>query len=252
LGNGNVTEFFKGYIPRDYREFPLGSIPYCKPFDFPPIPRAEWKDRIDYLAEQKAKLSDLVDAQGIKPSSQGKTNYCWAHGTVNAMRVVRATNGQPHLDLSAAAVAAQVKNFRNQGGNTYQSIPWVAEHGVPTMDTWPANAIDRSLVTPEMKAEAMLNRLTEWWELDDNDFEQKATCLLSGIPVAAGYSHWSHLICDLDLVYRGSGSSIEFGVHFMNSWGATWGDYKNGRGELWGRKAVSFDQAAPRVVRVSA
>jgi hypothetical protein len=245
-------ELAKGYIERDYLAQPQGSIEFCKAFDLAPIPRDEWKDRIDYLAEQKASLVDVVEFHGIESSDQNGYGYCWAHGTVNAMRVVRAANNQPYLDLSATAVAAQIKNFRNQGGNTFEAIPWVAKRGVPTFATWPQNVVERRLVTPEMEREALENRLTEWYELEPNDFEQKATCLLSCIPVAAGYSHWGHLVCDLRLVYRGSGRSLEFGVEYLNSWKPTWGPNGNGRSTLWGRKAVSFDQAAPRVVKVAA
>ena len=234
-----------GYIARDYQALPRGRVAYTAPFDLTPIPKSEWKDRIDYLKEQKAGLKDVVVAHSLKPSDQNGYRYCWAHGTVNAMRVLRAKEGQPYADLSATAVAAQIKNFRDQGGNTFDAIPFVAEHGVPTFANWPQNKVDRKYVTEAMKDEAARYKLTEWYELEPNDFEQKATCLLNGIPVVAGYSHWGHMICDLELVYKGD----EFGVHFMNSWGEDYGE--GGFGELWGRKAVSFDQAAPRVVRVA-
>jgi hypothetical protein len=236
-----------GYIPRDYKAQPRGTVAFTSPFDLKPIPKSEWKGRIDYLKEQKARLSDVVTANGLKASDQNGLPYCWAHGTVNAMRVLRAKEGQLYLDLSATAVAAQIKGFRESGGNTFDAIPHVAKHGVPTFKTWPQNKMDRSLVTEEMKDEASLTTLKEWYEMEPNDMEMKATSLLSGIPVIGGYSHMGHMMCDLDLIYKGD----EFGVLTWNSWGETWGNFGNGTMELWGRKAVSFDQAAPRVVRVA-
>lgn len=247
-----MSELATGYIPRDYTAQPLGSIEFCAPFDLTPIPQSEWKDRIDYLEETKSSLTHVVDAAGILGSYQNGLPYCWMHGTVNCLRVLRAKEGQPYRELSATAAAAQVKGFRQQGGNTYEAIPFLAKNGVPTTDLWPQNKMDRSLVTPEMKAAALENRLTEWYEMEPNDLEQKMTCLLSGLPIAAGYSWWGHLICDLKAIYRESRGSIEYGVESLNSHGERWGDFQNGRLQIWGKKAFSFDQAAPRVVRVAA
>src|SRR5690606_23902847 len=94
---------------------------------------------------------------------------------------------------------------------------------------------------------AKRHRLTEWYEMEDNNLAQKMTALLLGFPVCAGYMHWGHMVCDLVPMYRTTGSKIEYGVRGWNSWGTTWGPHKDGTYELWGKKAVSFDQVTVRV-----
>lgn len=239
-----------GYIPRDYNALPMGKVAFCAPFDLPIPPRNEWPDRIDYLNEQKATAWHIIQSAKLIASDQARTNFCWAHGMVNAMRIIRAMNGQPYKELSAAAVAAQITKFRNEGGNNYMSIPFLAKHGVPTVNEWPANAIDRQYVTEAMKAEAAENTLSEWYELEPKNEEQKMACLLYGFPVPAGYMDIGHMMCAVKPMYRKSGSGYEFGSLDWNSWGQ---DYNGGTGcmERWGSKFRSFDQCAPRVVRVS-
>lgn len=238
-----------GYIPRDYTAQPLGSIAECKAFSLPPIPKEEWPDRIDYLREQKARLTDVADLHGIKGSDQGPLPYCWMHGAMNSCRILRAKARLPYKELSATAAAAQIMNFRQKGGNTFDGIPWLVKNGIPETKYWPERSLDRKYLTPEMTANALENKLTEWDEMEPNDMEQKATALLNGFPVCAGYMHWGHMISDFDLIYRKRGNSYEFGVESLNSHGPTWGEFGNGRVQLWGSKAVSFDQAMLRVVR---
>lgn len=239
---GSTGTFGKGYEPRDYATQP--TVEFCSPYpDGFIIPEVEWRERIEELERNKATLTDVRTRHGIKTLSQSSTNYCWSFGTVNGIRMARAAAGYPYLDLSPTAVAAQIKGFRNVGGNTFDAIPWIAEHGVPTTEHWPLNRIDRRYVTPEMKADAKRTVLTEWYELPSNNFAAAASCLLRGIPVAMGLSWWGHLICGLTLRSLPNG---DFGIEIENSWGEQWGD--KGLGVLTRRKATAFDQAAPRVV----
>jgi hypothetical protein len=240
-----------GYIERNYATSPLGAVPYCAPFDLPIIPRSEWKDRIDYMTEHKTRLTDILEFWEYKAGDQDGYGYCWAWGTVQAFILIRAAMGLPFAHLNPHALAAQVMGFRDRGGNTFDAIPWLVEHGCPTFETWPGWSMNRALAESKVvKEDAIQYRLTEWYELRPNNFDQKATCLLNGIPVIAGYSHLGHMMADLDLKYRENRGQIEFGVDTLNSWGAT--NNGNGRMLLWGQKAVSFDQAAPRVSTTSA
>lgn len=241
-----------GYLPRNYSRNPIGSIPYCVPFDLPLIPRDEWKDRIDDLKDKKARLTDILDQLQILADDQNGFGYCWSYGTVQAFILTRAIMGLPYRKLNPHALAAQVMQFRDRGGNTFDAIPWLVEKGCPTYDTWPQWSMDRSLATSKaVKEESVKYRLTEHYELDPNNLDQKMTLLLGGAgqptPVIAGYLDIGHMMCDLDAVYRINGSSIEYGVDSLNSWGATSGPLKNGRVLRWGSKAKSFDQAAPRL-----
>lgn len=233
-----------GYEPRDYEAQPAGSVQFCAPM--PPamkIPRVEWDERIRELEENKATLVHVRARAGLKTLYQGQTNYCWAFATVNAVRILRAANGLPNLDLSATAVAYQIKGGRNVGGNTYEAIPHIATHGVPETKYWPLNSFDRRHISPAMKLNAQRTRLTEWYELKSNDFDALASCLLRNIPVVMGQFHWMHMVCGLALRKLKNGG---YGVEIENSWGDWWGN--KGLGVLTEDKAISFDQAAPRVV----
>lgn len=242
-----------GYIPRDYEAVPPGTVQFCEPMPgMLRIPRVEWDERIKELEAKKATLSDLRKAAGLKTLNQGMTNYCHSFGTVNAIRLIREANGLPPVDFSPTGVAAQFQNFRNAnnrpaglGGNTYQNIPWIAEHGIPLASDWPLNKIDRKYATPDMKARAAQHKLTEWYELPRNDFDAAASCLLRGIPVVMGLAWWGHMICGMTLRKVKGG----YGIEIWNSHGPQYGD--DGCAILTERRATAFDQAAPRVVSLS-
>lgn len=231
-----------GYQPRDYDLQP--TVKFCSPL--PPdfvIPRDEWDAIIRAQEENQATLRHVRDRAGIKTKSQNGTNYCWAFGTVAAVQLVRAAAGMPTVALSPTAVAAQVTKYRNVGGNTFDAIPWIAEHGVPTVGQWPLNKIDRQYATAETANNAANYRLTEWYELKSNSFDQAASCLLRGIPVILGLMWWGHMVCGVRLVSLGGG---KYGIEIENSHGEGYGE--KGLAVLPEQKATAFDQAAPRVV----
>ncbi len=239
----------KGYEPRNYSAQPYGSVPYTKAFDLELIPRDEWKDRIDYLNEHKCSLMHLVERARergeFKLNYQNGLPYCWNHGAVHALQVCRLKEGQPWVELSATAGAAKIKGFEERGGNTWDGIPFMAENGVPTVKHWPENEMKRANDNPETWKNAKQFKLDEWLELKSKDLDQKMTCLLNLIPVVSGYDWWGHMVCDLEATYRVSRGRTTFGVKGINSHGRKWGESKDGTYQLWGDKAISFDQAAP-------
>ena len=79
--------------------------------------------------------------------------------------------------------------------------------------------------------------------MQPRNFDQLATCLLSGIPVAIGLNWWSHEVTAMDLVETSPGV---FGVRIWNSWGDGWED--RGMAVLSQSKATPDDAVAPRVV----
>lgn len=240
----NTDEGF-GYVPRDYTEVPEGELEFSIPFDLPIIPRAQWPDLIKKQAEDRSRVSDHRHYHKLKSSNQNPLPYCWIHGCVNAMRLKRAMMRQPYADLEPTAPGALIKNFRRVGGNTPESVKHLAREGCPTTRFWKPNSLSRAQVTPEMKENALLHRITEWYELKRNNFDQLATALLHGFPCVIGLSWWSHMIVAMDLVDLGRG---EFGVLIWNSWGDGWKD--QGEAVLPERKATAFDQIAVRQVTI--
>ena len=231
-----------GYVPRDYRLEPEGTVSCAAPFPIPTIPRSEWADRIEELDKKKTRISDVRRSAGMPSSDQDGIPYCWIHGCVNALRLLRQVQGQPYQELEPTSAGALIKNYRKRGGNTPEAVRHLAEHGVATRDFWPKNSLSRSNDTPEMRENARRHRYREWWELRPNNFDQLITCLLLRFPVAIGLMWWGHMVCAMDAVVLGRD---EFGVLIWNSWGDRWED--NGQGILVQKKATAFDQMCPRV-----
>ena len=242
---GTSTCGGRGLIPRDLDANPHGSMGFAAAFDLPIIPRTEWSDRIKEMKATESRLSDVWRLRKLEPLNQGQTNYCWAHGPVTAMMIIRAVNNLPSVRLAATAVGAQVKNFKNVGGWGGEALAFIVEHGVPSTEFWTPNDINRKYVTQAMKDNAALHKVVEWYDLKPRSFDQLMTCLLLRIPVAVGYNWWSHEVCAIDPVEI---SPNNYGADIMNSWGL-WSD--DGIATLTESKAIPDDAVAPRVVSFS-
>lgn len=230
------TGYSTGYVPRDYEQRPVGYSSsgltiYSKG---KLIPRSEWDDRIAFKERNKARISDMLDAAGVPSTDQNGTNYCWFFGVVGACQARRAVAGLPFVPLSPACGAAQIKNFRNQGGWVNDAVEWMVEHGVCSTDIWPQAAINRKYLTDESVKQAERFKLLEWDDIEENDFDAMMSELLADdpIPCPLGLDWWGHLIFACDGVRLGAN---KYGVRIRNSWGADYGD--NGYAILEERKA---------------
>lgn len=234
----------RGYEARDYSSQPVGTAECCSPLpsNFL-IPRSDWAELVQEQEKRKATLTHTRARAGIKTYWQNGTNHCWAFGSVKAAAIVRAYQGLPTLDFSPTMVACLARNYGNVGGNTFHAIPVMAKVGIATTKTWTLNRISRNFDTPEMRQEAALNRLREWYELPSNSFAAAASCLLRGMPVILGLAWWGHMVCGLRLVVLGRDA---FGIEIDNSHGEGYGN--KGLAILDERRATAFDQAAPRVM----
>lgn len=238
----------KGLEPRDYSIDPVGLNGLAAPFDDNfLIPRSEWPARIEEMEKTESRLSDFMRRGQVPSLDQNGTNYCWCHGFVTGILALRAANGQPFVDLSPASAAAQIKNFRNSGGWGTQALKFIQEHGVAEAKLWPHNAINRKYLTAEMKANARLYLVPDWYDFPDvsgaKRFDFKMSCLLRRIPVPSGYNWWSHETCGLDPVMVGNN---KFGCRERNSWGSSYGD--DGFFVLAESKGTPSDACAPKVV----
>ena len=232
--------FSRGLEPRDFDRYPFGGL--AAPFDLSDIHRDEWADRIREREFAEATLTDVMTAAKIKCKSQENTNYCWAFGVTTAVEIMRASQGLPTVSLSPASMAAPIKNYRNQGGWGLEAIEYNEQNGIYPSALWPDTSRDSDHKTPEGDVIAKDYQVTEWYDLESNNFDQLATALLLGFPCALGLDWWRHLICAVDLVMI---DSRKFGVRIRNSWGSAWGE--DGYGILTERKSIG-DAVAPRVV----
>jgi hypothetical protein len=245
----NNGEFGRGWQPRPAEEDP-SLFGFCTPLSIPPIDRSEWDERIKDLQQQKNRLTDLADMLVIPIRSQMRTNYCWMWAVIRAFDLLRAQQGFEHVPLSPASCAAPITNYANARGNpagvggwSTRGLKYLAEVGAAPVSLWSDTAIDRSLDTPAVRAIRSQYRCREWWDLKGNNFDQMATVLLTGKPVAGGLMWMGHAMCAVDLVkLDGRG---RYGVVWDNSYGPNWG--KNGRVVFEENRSTAADQVAPRV-----
>ena len=251
--DGNYT----GYLPRDYASFPLGSSDFTKKWDAPLLSRQEAKERSEYLIAKKLDPLSVAMKRKATPTFQNSFGFCWAHAATMALKIAFAQSGQPVPRLSATSMACIVKNFRDQGGNAFESFPHMNKVGVCTVDTWPENSRDRSLDNPAMREEAALYRATEWYELPDGSDEHKWTALCSGFAIWSGYANIGHAMCSARYVDDGKPTSWD-----INSWNkdasaaSEWQDsWLGDRNVIWkrgGRDFSCFEQYAIRVSTAAA
>lgn len=229
-----------GLIPRDYDVTPEGS--FCAPFDMTPFDKATWAERLESQTRNKARLSDLLAHFKWKIKNQGQTPLCWAFAAVGAVECAILQRHRKLISLSPASVGQLIQGPNGmQGGWSSEAIKKIAEAGIAPSSLWPDNKYGRAYDNEETKAARKAYMLTEWLDLKRRNFDQVATCLLMGFPVAVGYNHWSHAIYAVDLVKQGS----DWGVLIANSWGTGWSE--NGYGVLMGSKAVPDDATCPNV-----
>lgn len=238
----------RGRVPRDFEEHPLYESPVTAAVDFKPIPRSEWRARLDQMIAEKSRISDILRNQGIKSLNQQQTNYCWANGPTGCIVAMRAINNLPYIPLSPASVAAPVTGYRNVGGIGTDALEYIAKYGVCSADVWPPNAIQRSLDNPTTQANRANHKALKWYDLDpgNNIFDYMVTLLLNRKPVAVGYNWWSHEVMACDLEFDSSGRPA---VRIRNSWGDDWSD--QGFAVLNESKGTPDDAVSPYVVSFS-
>lgn len=244
-----LTAGVRGCIPRDFAAQPRSM----QALNIPLIPRSEWSDRIKQMEATKSRLSDIRMAgnagQPIPSLDQGQWGYCWAHSTTHAVMLLRALANAPYVPLSAFAVAATIKQGRNEGAWGALSLQFAVDRGIPAQSFWPQQNVSLRNGTAECWADAAKHKVSESWAdladpvYDRNlSFDQVASLLLSRVPVIGDFNFWSHSVCLLDLVETSPG---QFGVRIWNSWSDSWGD--NGMGVLAGSKAIPDGATAPLV-----
>lgn len=209
----------------------------AKPFSelgIPLLPETEWDARIDQLERDRSTLKDFCLDSGLTVLSQGQTNYCWVNAPTFCCMILRLQETGRPVRLSPASAGSVIKQFSNQGGWGSQALAYFIKAGLNEQADWPANAIDRKFYTEVNKEKAKKNIALEHYKLEG--FQETASCILAGIPVAIGLNWWSHEITGVGII-KGSHDLV-----IANSWGASWSD--QGYGILKGSKKNPDDACA--------
>jgi len=206
-------------IPGCYpRKSAYGSIPGIPRASelIEPIPRSLWPQLI--TAGRGTFLHDLSKDK-LPPHDQDGTNYCWAHGSVRAVEILRVFEGQSPLIMSAESVAVPLTNGRDRGGTPDEALQQLIAFGACKQDFWPLNDRNEKNAKPGWQQDALNHRILQWMDVDG--FGMQMTLALLRIPVAIGLGWWGHLICQLDPVLLADG---RFALGCDNSWGPDWGE----------------------------
>lgn len=231
-------------LNRSENDYANGDVASPMPESFL-IPASDWQGMIQERKARKAGIVAECDRVGLKVKDQKQTNLCWANGPTHAVEIIRVMQGLKPVALSAASVACPVNNFRNQGGWGNSALKQLVVAGADPESVWPNTAINRQYHTDENIKLALNYRVTEWWEIPAGKLNYLISAVLHDIPVAVGYSWWSHEVCAVDADWIDGAIALVID----NSWGTSWSN--NGRGILQGRKILPDDAVAPRVVVVA-
>jgi len=226
-----------GLVKRDYSAYPKEM--FQQPTELKLYPESEWDARFEEEEKQESSLEHIFNRmakeRGIQVPflHQNGNGFCWAYSVGNATMLDRATRNMPYVRLNPHAVAAIIKNGRDEGGWCGLSAKFYRQFGCPTEEFWKVHSRDIRQDTPAMRADAAKYKtLEDWVDLQSSVYDATmtkqaiATCLFSKIPCPVDYDEWSHSIC------AGRWYRVEKGVwapRILNSW-LGWGD--NGWGTI--------------------
>ena len=238
--------FAKGYIERSYTDVPEFSA--YPEFSGSRVPRSQWRDRIAYLNDLQIQPYHWhKHEQDIM--NQKSWPYCWAYGTVGAIKTAYSIQGAGHIDLNAFALAYKIKNGARRGGFAVEACKGVQRFGLPTHKQI-AEFTQTSHWDEKTEFAASKHKLVEFEELGRRDFDGVVSALIGErpSPLTLAFSWWKHLVLGLGVVMDKSGS---VGLIIANSWGSRWsgGGMKGGYGIIWGEKAVPYESVAVRAVK---
>lgn len=209
----------------------------CKTFEdlgISLIPKDEWDDRVRTLEREQATIKQLCIEMNLPCLNQANTNYCWVNAPTHCCEIMRLLENGIVVSYSPASAGAPIKNFRNVGGWGSEALEYFKANGLNFTSDWPANAINRSYYTSTNRERAAKHQTVEYFIL--NSWEERVSCILSGIPIADGYNWWSHEV---------NGVGIVAGSHDLiirNSWGMSWGEH--GFAVLSGSRKYADDSIA--------
>lgn len=285
IHTGNYHEFIdpsvdgelkkRGLIPRPPETKKAGYYSTMSPPNVQAYSQADAQTLILQKDKDQSWLSDMRLTAGpnggmIPSRDQNGKGFCWAHSGVSAHLLMRAFMGQPYADLSAYAIACQIKNFADQGGWGAQGVDWQIKNGVPTSKTWPQQSMSRANLTSDMTNESATHKINaQIADMDAGEYDRNlaymvyVTLWIRNCATTCDFNWWSHSVCgcratvgnshwgrtrsatsnklldlqDFDRVFA-TDHPVTGGIATViwNSWGDSWG--AQGMGVLTGNHAI--------------
>lgn len=225
-----------GYIPRDFKAHPVGSLPAFAKFpENLRIPMKEWPEIIDEQEAKEATMEHMGDRYGITNLEQNPLPYCSAFSGCYCYLYARMIAGLPPKQFSPSSVGGPVTGYRKQGMHIYDVLRYSAEHGWTELSLYPL-VTSKNKHNDATRKNAMQNRTLESFDIDARDFEAEGSLLLQYFPIGAGHDWWRHAIMHARLIKRQVNGVWRYGIRHRQTWYPKWqggGSGKDGWGVLW-------------------
>jgi len=242
-----------GYVSRDYEKHPVG---YCSPtYQGEVYDRSDWPDLISAQQKNQSSPLDVHKFNDVPILNQTTWKYCWMFAIVAGVMNRYAFQGinDPVSELSATAVAAQGKNYRNKGGYCSEAVEYVQKFGIPEASTWPNNKSGRSYSRLETVKESSKRSNIVQFEDIGQGVDKAISALISPDPAPVTFSlrWWRHAILGLSVSYRKRRNPLDlnsYRLNFVNSYGPRY--EQNGFGKLAGTQMVADEYIVIRRVKV--
>jgi hypothetical protein len=207
LRNQSMLPTYSEVIPRDYEKRPVGTIPnvpavasgdeYGAPDML--VPKAEYKDAIDFASEFQVFPSFAQKASwapdGFRYNQNG-LGYCWTWGGTACCMDLQQIHCVDVIPLAPVSMGYLV-GWANRGNYLESYIGGAREQGV-------CAAIDGNIndhrnsrnVWSDQERPVKLDKV---WDIDTRSSKEKAlqgllSCLVYGCPVYIAYNWWGHAL----------------------------------------------------------
>lgn len=190
------------------------------------IPYERWPELIRQQNEDESSLYHVWQRSRIGVLNQGQSSYCWAFSSVAGLMLQREIEGRPFRRLSPSSVAAPIVGYTNRGYYIESALEGMRTQGAASEDFVPMLTTNSRDFKGSWREDAAKNRISIANAIP-RDHQTQGSMLLMGFPLVAALDWWGHAVLFLGVLdrypSRPATDYTRYGILFLNSWGATWG-----------------------------